>query len=38
MGDLQIHAWSGVVKNIVVEMLLGTSNVDRCMEEMFMPE
>lgn len=38
MGDLRVCIWFGVVKNLVIDLLLGTSFINRCIRGVFPSE
>lgn len=38
LGDLRVRVWFGVVKNLAVSVLLGTSFIDRFVTGIFPPE
>lgn len=38
MGDLRVRSWFGVVENLVIDVLLGTSFMYRCIRRIFPSE
>lgn len=38
IGDLRVRAWFGVVENLAVDILVGTSFIDRCIRGIFPTE